>query len=242
MDSRGDTSRPPADSPDVLERFHAELGRVEFIARQVLRTHGRPEERDDVLSAGREGLLDAARRYDPAYGISFGAYVNYRVRGAMVDCLRQTTVLSRRAHEHVAAWEAVSLANEGHVEEALASAPPTSIGEAHQVHARFVGHIATMATAAVLGASIAEAHREGEDDPPASSNPEEAFAKAELLALVRSAVNELAQDQAEVIRRYYFEGQRIEDVARDLAVTKGWVSRLHTRAVARLTKRLRQVF
>jgi RNA polymerase sigma factor (sigma-70 family) len=72
-------------------------------------------------------------------------------------------------------------------------------------------------------------------------NAEEAFAEAELLQVVSTAIEDLYDDEREIVRRYYFEGQRMDDIATALSMHKSWVSRIHTRAIARLTKRLRGV-
>jgi len=45
-----------ADSPEVLARFHGELDLVEIIANQVAHSIGSHVQRDDLVSAGREGL------------------------------------------------------------------------------------------------------------------------------------------------------------------------------------------
>jgi RNA polymerase sigma factor for flagellar operon FliA len=43
---------------------------------------------DDLLSMGREGLLRAARSFDPGRGVPFGAWAFRRVRGALLDATR----------------------------------------------------------------------------------------------------------------------------------------------------------
>jgi RNA polymerase sigma factor for flagellar operon FliA len=50
-----------------------------------------------------------------------------------------------------------------------------------------------------------------------------------------------AEDERELVRRHYLEGERFDHVAASLGLSKSWGSRLHTRAVARLTKRLRSL-
>ena len=73
------------DESEALRRFEETLELVEIVARQIGRLIGGAVELDDLRSFGREGLLDAARRYDPTRGVPFRAYANYRVRGAIYD-------------------------------------------------------------------------------------------------------------------------------------------------------------
>lgn len=52
-------------------------------------------ERDDLLQAGLVGLLHAVDRYDPTRGVPFTNYASRRIRGAMIDLLRQREGLPR---------------------------------------------------------------------------------------------------------------------------------------------------
>ena len=51
----------------------------------------------DLVQEGMRGLIDAARRYDPRRGVAFTTYAKYRVRGAILDGLRQFDPASRLA-------------------------------------------------------------------------------------------------------------------------------------------------
>ena len=228
-----------ADAPEVLERFHEQLSLVRIIASQVSRTLGGHVEFEELLSGGREGLLDAARRFDPSRGIPFKMYANYRVRGAMLDGVRKISALPRRAHERLAALEAASLVSEGEAEHAAQSSGAKDPGAAE---AALSEHLAAMATAAAMGVLVESVRSKSGEvvDAVSDSNPEEELERAELLALVRESLSELPREEAELVRRHYFDGQRLEDIAADLDVSRSWASRLHTRAMGRLTKRLRR--
>lgn len=54
---------------------------------------------DDLYQEGLIGLLDAARKYDPALGVSFPAYARRRVLGAILDYIRDQGPLSRDHHK-----------------------------------------------------------------------------------------------------------------------------------------------
>jgi len=226
------------DSPDVLERFHGTLELVDIIARQVRRAVGPAVELDELLSYGREGLLDAARRYDPSRGVPFRAYANFRVRGAVLDGMRASARLPRRVHARLRALDAARRTSEGAAEDALGATP------AHEAAAdaeRALGaHLAAMATAMAVGL-VAEAGGGEEGELVAvdgQSSPEEAVGRAELLARLREAIQDLPREEAELVRRHYLGGERFDHVAAELGLSQSWASRLHTRAVARLAKRL----
>jgi RNA polymerase sigma factor for flagellar operon FliA len=100
-----------------------------------------------------------------------------------------------------------------------------------------------MAAAMVLGLVVSSARgEEGEHiGVSAGTDPEAAVAEAELLNVVREAIETLPSEEAELVRRHYLEGERFDHVAAELGLSKSWASRLHTRAIGRLSKRLRRV-
>src|SRR4028118_819515 len=71
-------------SVESLVRDHLDLANL--IARQLMRELNLPRGlQSDLESAGREGLLGAARRFEPERGVPFRRYANHRIRGAMLD-------------------------------------------------------------------------------------------------------------------------------------------------------------
>ena len=53
---------------------------------------------DDLLQAGMLGLLEAARKYNPAEGASFETFAGIRIRGAMIDEVRPMDWTPRSVH------------------------------------------------------------------------------------------------------------------------------------------------
>lgn len=186
---------------------------------------------DELVSAGREGLWEAARRYDPDSSVPFKGFAGYRVRGAMIDHLRRTAAVPRRAYERLVAVEAAHLVSEG-----LAERRMSERAREPEVAAEAVvdDHLASMVLAQAVQLAAGQT-----DIVEAQVTPEEAYEHAELRAAVRAAVGCLRPAQAEVIRRFYFERQDFGQIAGALNMSKSWVSRTHARAITRLSVRLR---
>jgi RNA polymerase sigma factor for flagellar operon FliA len=229
---------PPADAPEVLERFQSELELVEIIARQTARAMGAVVELDDLRSYGREGLLDAARKFDSARGVPFRAYANFRVRGAIIDGIRSTAQLPRRAYERLNGLSAALRVSEGAADDTFTSPTATTRAQADQA---LGDHLAAMTAAITVGLIAPPAvGEEGERVQVSTADtPEEAVGKAQLLALVQEAIDALPEEEAVLVRRHYLAGERFDHVAQSLGLSKSWASRLHTRAMQRLAKRLR---
>jgi len=229
----------PEDTKEVLERFHSHLDLVDLIARQLARELGRSAELDDLRAMGHQGLLEAARRFDEGRGVTFRRFANYRVRGAMLDGVRKSAPLPRRAHARIRALEAALLVAETASEDSAAASQPSTDPRASEQ--KLTEHLADMATAMAVGLLATPAiGDEGEPSAVDSGlSPEEAVAEAELRQIVIDALEELPADERQLVRRHYLEGERFDHVAASLGLSKSWGSRLHTRAVARLTKKLR---
>jgi RNA polymerase sigma factor for flagellar operon FliA len=226
------------DKAEALRRFEESLELVEKLARQVGKVVGSAVELDDLLSFGREGLLDASRRFDVTRGVPFRAYASYRVRGAIYDGVRQMSRLPRRAHERLNGLAAAAGVSEGALEDV--SAGPVPGADKAAADAALAEHLASLATAMAVGL-VAETVRskDGTASLDPTLDPEEAYASAELLEVVKDAIADLPREEAELVRRHYLEGERFDRVATDLGLSKSWASRLHTRAMGRLSKRLR---
>jgi RNA polymerase sigma factor for flagellar operon FliA len=231
---------PPKDSPETLERFHSHIELVDLIARQLIREVGRAVELDDLRAMGHQGLLEAARRFDEGRGVSFRRFANYRVRGAMLDGIRKSSPLPRRAYARIRALEAALLVSEGAAEDAAAASAAMG-SDPVEADRRLTDHLSDMATAMAIGLLAPTAV--GEDGEPTvvdiGTSPEEAFAQAELKEVVAEALEHLPEDERALVRRHYLEGERFDHVAASLGLSKSWGSRLHARAITRLTKRLR---
>jgi len=222
------------DSPEFLERFHLELGLVDIVAAQIARSIGTLVEFDDLKSAGREGLLDAARRFDDTRGVPFRAYANLRIRGAIVDCVRRQASLPRRVQELVDASNATWAMSEGKLDSTFDdSYPVTSPGAAEQ---QYANQLASMATAAALAMSAKSGDGPWQLLSEHVETPEEQVSKAEMFDLMRRSLDELDFVEAAVIRAYYFGGKSFTELATTLNVSRSWACRLHAQAMERLTK------
>jgi RNA polymerase sigma factor for flagellar operon FliA len=232
-----------ADSAEVLERFTTTLELVEIIAHQIRRTIGGSADRDDLIASGREGLLDAARRFDPARGVTFRTYANYRVRGAMIDGVRRTSALPRRAYQRLLALQAASEVIEGEAEYSEHPASvPADVTEAEDLLAEQLSAMAVGAALATMaGPTMAAPAVEdwAAFDEESSQDPEETLERAELIAKVRQALEGLSPEASAVVRRHYMEGEPLGDIARDFGMSKSWASRLLNRTAACLANRLR---
>lgn len=223
-------------TPDELVQNHLPL--VRAIAHQTCRELGMGLGMvDDLESAGREGLVDASRRYDPARGIAFATFAQHRIRGSMFDALRRETTLPRRAFDRLRALSASLSLNEACLED-LAAQPLPGVTSA-DLDAKLAEHLANLATAIATGLLAEPTIEEGRPSAVSPTpSPEEELERAQARVLLEQAVQALPDDERALVEGHYFRGRRFDAVAQDLGLSKSWASRLHTRAIGRLTARL----
>ena len=84
--------------PNTVEgRIVAHLSYARAVASRAIDPRCRGADREDLVAWGIVGLVQAARRYRGDRGASFGAYAAQRVRGQILDALRERDPLTRSA-------------------------------------------------------------------------------------------------------------------------------------------------
>src|SRR5687767_7328507 len=92
---------------ETEERIVAHLPYARAVASRSIDPRCRGADREDLIAWGVVGLVQAARRYRDGTQATFGAYAARRVRGQVLDALRERDPLTRSARrEYRAAREA----------------------------------------------------------------------------------------------------------------------------------------
>ncbi len=224
------------DPPEVVARIEEGLDLVDLLARQLRRQFGPHVQVDDLASQGRETLLAAARSFDPSRGVPFRRWANLRIRGAMIDAVRSQGNLPRRVYRKLRAMQAADHVHEVAAEEQSAAPPATPEAAAEKLRDQLSS--AAMAMAIGFLSMKGDEALERARDPDES--PEEAVARAELLAKIRAAIAERPDAERTLLERHYFDDVTFEEAAREIGLSKSWASRLHARAIEGVAKSLKR--
>lgn len=229
--------QPQARSASEVEALL--LSSEDLVARVVghLQSSGIRADRDEMEAYGRQGLVEAAQRFDSSVGADFRRFAYFRVRGSVLDGMRKMGDWGRRGYERVTLLRAANEASRAQSEE-LSDVTAISASEADQMLKRHMAAIAAAMTAGVFADHTIVAGGEvvAVDD---TQSAEDLLADMQMSSAVRSAIAELPPPEDEIVRRFYVEGDKMELIAEDLGRSKSWVSRVHTRALKRLGARLR---
>ncbi len=234
-DSRAGAAAAP-DPPRVRELVEETLPLVTVVARQLGRQLGGRVGLDDLVSYGHEGLLTAARTFDPSLGVPFRRWANYRVRGAMIDGVRGMSSLPRSVYRKLRGAEAAHHASEAASESGSASA----VASAEEADARLGEYLAGIATAVAIGLLAAPPDSAGDSVDP-SPAADDRLGQSQTLEAVREALGSLSEHERHLIQRHYFDDVHIDEAAREIGLSKSWGCRLHARAIEALTRHMKRV-
>ncbi len=244
--SRRGKGRPPGKlSPEErreeIDRLVSEnLGLVYDLARKLDQSGGVGPERGDLVSAGVQGLIQAATAFDPSRGLAFSTLAVTRIRGAMLDELRrwdQTPRSVRRKERQIRATEAELLSEleRKPTPEELAGALDIDLEELHGWRFEMKRHVTDSLHESSRGPSDASRPRTvAETTPDDGPMPIDALEREDALRLLQECLRELPERDARVLALYYYEELRLREIAQLLGVTESRVSQIRHAALKTL--------
>ncbi len=193
---------------------------------------------DDLIQAGMLGLLDAARRYDPAQGAAFATFAEPRIRGAMFDEIRKgdwtPRSVHRKARQVTAAIHAVENAT-GH--EARDAEVADHLGVTLADYHKTLGDLRGQKLLSLDEYCSDETH-EAEQIPAPNGDPSDLVNREHVLRRLAAAIDHLPERERLVLSLYYDEELHLKEIGAVLGVSESRVSQLHSQALSRLRVRL----
>jgi RNA polymerase sigma factor for flagellar operon FliA len=191
---------------------------------------------EDLLGYGSAGLMEAAERYDPSRDIAFSTFAHYRIRGAMVDGLREMGGLSRAV---VRRNRAAALADEY-----LENARQREAGADPALRARARAGASTADTLRTLSEHVTGLTTIVMVSLDSEFSPDSADLQADeeldrvnytwLAPRVKQALDQLPERERRLMEDCYFGDLCIKEAGEKQGLSKSWASRLHARAIKRL--------
>jgi RNA polymerase sigma factor for flagellar operon FliA len=213
----------------LIEEYH---DFVEGLVSRIMRAMGLPQRhRDDFISAGLLGLVEAAGRFDAGRGSDFRAFAFLRIRGAVIDHIRASCEISGYAYQVLKALESAQELRAQSLEDRRAG---VSSSDPHAMEG--IDLLSKSAVALALVSHSSEAPFFG---GTAFSDPERDLQKKQSSEKLRAAIATLPEKERTIIEQYYFHDLTLSEVAQQYAgLSKSWVSRLHDRALGMLREKL----
>lgn len=187
-------------------------------------------DREDLVAHGVIGLIQAVDRYDPSLGVPFGPWAAIRIRGAVIDAIRELDVvnpgLRHRARQlQKATGELTSRLGRTPTDSEIQSALGVNESDYAEILDAAACHVVSLdSTTDAEGSPLADL-LVGAEDPAESSATR---------ASIAQAVQRLDRREQVLLSLYYAEGLTCQEVGDVLGIHKTVVVRLHARAIVKL--------
>ncbi len=225
--------RPLADFAPLVKR----------IANHMIAKLPASVEVDDLIQVGMIGLMDALSRYEETPGAQFETYAAQRIRGAMLDELREADWLPRGARKSMRQIEAAVRVlqqrfGRSPIEAEIASELKVSLDDYQQMLLDARG------TQLIHYEDFME---DGDDDflerNCASSNPDPLASLLDdnLRQVLIGAISDLPEREKMLMGLYYEQELNFKEIGAVLGVSESRVCQIHNQAVARLRAALKEL-
>lgn len=228
-------------TPEIREQLilaYAQL--VKLVAGRLSMYLGHNVEYDDLVSYGIFGLIDAIDKFDMDKNVKFETYASLRIRGAILDQIRKMDWIPRTVRQRQKkideAMKSVEMrTGKAATDEEIAIELGVSEDE-------LVNWQSQLKVTNVV--SLNEFEEQGQEPNMefASQNrfsqPEDVVEEEELKVKLIEALELLTEKERRVIELYYYEDLTLKEISLVLEVSESRVSQLHTKALAKMRKKL----
>lgn len=189
---------------------------------------------DDVFSSAYEGLVDAALRFDPKQNSTFSTFAYYRIRGSILDGLREETKIS--------GWKRRTLLTDTRANDYLQnqsasrrSEPRGTTEKRVETLANHIADVATITRVAMNEETLQDSRKERGEDTVSLLEKKQEY---ETLSL---ALKTLPDRERKILEMSYFQEKSFADVGAELGLSRSWTSRLHINAIKKMRTALQEM-
>jgi RNA polymerase sigma factor for flagellar operon FliA len=235
-----------ANSSGSDELVMQELSQVYYIAARIRERLPQHVDLEDLVSAGVIGLLEASKSFNEAKNAQFKTFAKFRIRGAILDSLREIdwgSRLMRRRGREIADATAKLEARLGRkpVEAEIAAEMNVDIDYLRRITAQLdVLHITSQRVVASEDSAETIDLIESApdlDDPSAF----DLCLKGEMRSHLADAISKLSEREQLILSLYYREELTMKEIAKVVGVALSRVSQIREAAVIKLRKTLAHV-
>lgn len=231
------TQRGMLDRDAVIERYGKMVRRV---AVQMAARLPSSIDLDDLIQAGLIGLVDAVSRYDVNVGVQFDTFAMQRVRGAMLDELRNADWIPRSVRRSQRSIETAI-----HAVEQRLKRPATESEIAQELNVSLDEYQRMLSSAKGAQLLYLEDSDDEEGDSradhqlvDAAPTPAQRLEDSRFREALVAGIDALPERERILMSLYYTENLTLKEIGEVLGVTESRVSQMHSQAVARLRSKL----
>ncbi|MFC5448365.1 FliA/WhiG family RNA polymerase sigma factor [Paenibacillus aestuarii] len=193
--------------------------------------------KEDLSSYGVMGLIDAVEKFDYERGLQFETYASWRIRGAIIDGLRQGDWVPRSIRDKA---KKVEDAYQKLEQQYLRSVTDAEMSAYLQISEQeFVQMLQDISITTIC--SFDDPIREEESETRLSliidekaKNPDFKVNEFYLKETLAKAIDKLTEKERTVVSLFYFEELSLGEIAEVMSLSPSRISQLHSKAILRL--------
>jgi RNA polymerase sigma factor for flagellar operon FliA len=223
---------------DVIRQY---LPLVKRIAYHMMARLPASVEVDDLIQVGLIGLMDAVERFDGSQGAQFESYATQRIRGAMLDDLRDADWLPRHIRQKSRQIEAaINKLAQRHGRPPSEQEISTEMGISLSDYQSMLGDVKGNQLLYYEDFSDEESsdflERYLVDDvsDPLSLLEDDGFRKGLI-----QAIEDLPEREKNLMGMYYEQDMNLKEIGAVMGVSESRICQLHSQAVARLRAKMK---
>ncbi|MDQ7955054.1 MAG: RNA polymerase sigma factor FliA [Pseudomonadota bacterium] len=200
-------------------------------------------ELDDLIQVGMIGLVDALSRFEESHGVQFETFATQRIRGAMLDELREGDWMSRGSRKSQKQIEQAM----HRLEHRLGRTPLESeiAAELKMPLAEYQALLGRVRGTQLVYLEDIGAHAEDEEGfldrhvADEEADPLSLLKDQRLRSALVAAIESLPERERYIMGMYYEQDMNLKEIAAVLGVTESRVCQLHSQSIARLRAKMR---
>ena len=225
--------KSPRAKENIVKRY---LPLVKYVTARMAVSPPSGLDYEDLLSFGAFGLLDAIERFDLSKGFSFQTFAVPRIRGAILDELRNFDWISRTGREKLQrlgrAMEKV-LQETGVLSDEVLMETMGMDEKEYRETLELSSRSYIVSLDEVLTLEDGDVSREAVI-PDGGASAVDLLEDEDETLRVAGALKRLSEREMQVISLYYYEGLTLKEIGKVLGVAESRVSQIHGKALASL--------
>lgn len=213
---------------------------VKFVAGRLSIYFGSHVDYDDLVSFGVFGLIDAIDKFDISKGVKFETYASLRIRGSVIDSIREMDWVPRSLRQKSKDLEKVYFEVENELGHAASDKDIAGkMGITLEELSKLLNEV-NVSTMMSLDEFLEQNYEIGVDSNNVLKDgiPESYIEINELKETLADAINKLPEKEKTVVSLYYYEELTLKEISAVMGVSESRVSQLHTKAILRLRGKL----
>lgn len=193
--------------------------------------------KDDLASNGVMGLIDAIEKFDYCRGLQFETYASWRIRGSIIDGLRQGDWVPRSIREKAKKIEEAYQKLEQQYSRSVTDVEISNYLEVSEKEFTTMLHEIAITTVCSLEDPIREEESETRLSllvDERAKNPDHKVHEFYLKDSLTSGIEKLTEKERTVVSLFYFEELSLSEIAEVMSLSPSRISQLHSKAILRL--------